>query len=51
MAILNEHNTGIVLNGIYGRDTSHIYAKPIVEGNCEYALSKEEKEAVDKAIK
>ena len=51
LAILNEHNTGIVLNGIYGRDTSNIYAKPIVEGKCEYALSKEEKEALDKAIK
>ena len=51
LAILNEHNTGIVLNGIYGRDTSNIYAKPVVEGNCEYALSKEEKEALDKAIK
>ena len=23
LAILNEHNTGIVLNGIYGRDTSN----------------------------
>lgn len=51
LAILNEHNTGIVLNGIYGRDTSNIYAKPVVEGNCEYALSKEEKEALEKAIK
>ena len=48
LAILNEHNTGIVLNGIYGRDTSNIYAKPVVEGNCEYALSKEEKEALEK---
>ena len=48
LAILNEHNTGIVLNGIYGRDTSNIYAKPIVEGKCEYALSKEEKEALEK---
>lgn len=51
LAILNDHNTGIILNGIYGRDTSNIYAKPIVEGKCEYALSKEEKEALDKAIK
>lgn len=50
LAILNEHNTGIILNGIYGRDTSNIYAKPIVKGNSEYALSKEEKEALDKAI-
>ena len=51
LAILNDHNTGIILNGIYGRDTSNIYAKPVIDGNCEYALSKEEKEALDKAIK
>lgn len=50
LAILNEKNTGIVLNGIYGRDTSNIYAKPIVKGNSEYALSTEEKEALEKAI-
>ena len=32
LAILNENDTGIVLNGIYGRDTSNIYAKPVVNG-------------------
>lgn len=47
LAILNDNNTGIVLNGIYGRDTSNIYAKPVVKGNSEYALSKEEKEAIE----
>lgn len=51
LAILNDNNTGIVLNGIYGRDTSNIYAKPVVNGKSEYALSKEEKEAIEKAIK
>ena len=49
--ILNDNNTGIVLNGIYGRDTSNIYAKPVTEGKSEYALSKEEKEAIEKATK
>ena len=50
LAILNDNNTGIVLNGIYGRDTSNIYAKPITEGTSKYALSKEEKEALEKAM-
>lgn len=50
LAILNEHDSGIVLNGIYGRDTSNIYSKPIFEGKSEYALSKEEEKAVEKAI-
>ncbi len=50
LAILNEKNTGIVLNGIYGRDISNIYAKPITEGKCTYALSKEEEQALKQAI-
>lgn len=51
LAILNEKDTGIVLNGIYGRDTSNIYAKPIIEGKSEYVLSKEEEEAIKQTIK
>lgn len=51
LALLNEHNDGIVLNGIYARDMSNIYAKPIENGQSQYALSEEEKEAIRKAIK
>ena len=50
LAILNNKNDGVVLNGIYSRDMSNIYAKPIVNGTSEYALSDEEKEAMKKAI-
>lgn len=50
LALLNEHNDGIVLNGIYARDMSNIYAKPIEEGQSRYALSEEEKEAIRRAI-
>ena len=32
-------------------ETHQIYMQPIVEGKCEYALSNEEKDALDKAIK
>ena len=46
VAILNDHNTGIVINGIYARETSSVYAKPVVEGKSEYILSKEEEEAI-----
>ena len=49
LALLNDKDTGIVLNGIYGRDTSNIYAKPVIDGKSEYALSKEEEEAIRKA--
>lgn len=50
LAILNKENTGIVLNGIYSRDMSNIYAKPVENGESKYTLSEEEKEAINKAI-
>lgn len=50
LALLNNNNNGVVLNGIYSRDNSNIYAKPIKDGKSEYILSAEEKEAIEKAI-
>ena len=50
LALLNEKNTGIVLNGIYSREMSNIYAKPVENGISTYTLSEEEKEAIKKAI-
>lgn len=50
LAILDDYNNGVVLNGIYARDSSNIYAKPIENGVSKYILSNEEKEAINKAI-
>jgi len=50
LALLNEENTGVVLNGIYSREMSNIYAKPIEKGVSTYTLSEEEKQALKKAI-
>ena len=50
LAILDDYNNGVVLNGIYARDSSNIYAKPIENGASKYILSEEEKEAVNRAI-
>ena len=50
LAILDDYNNGVVLNGIYARDNSNIYAKPIENGQSKYILSEEEKESVNKAI-
>ena len=50
LAILDNENNGFVLNGIYARDNSNIYAKPVVNGKSEYVLSNEEEEAISKAI-
>ena len=50
LALLDNNNNGVVLNGIYSRDNSNIYAKLIKDGKSEYILSDEEKEAIEKAI-
>jgi hypothetical protein len=51
IALLDNNNNGVVLSGIYSRDNSMNYAKPIVDGKSKYALSAEEIQAVDVAIK
>ena len=50
LALLDENDNGVVLNGIYSRETSNIYAKPIKSGKATYTLSDEETEAIQKAI-
>lgn len=50
VALLNEKNDGVVLNGIYSRDMSNIYAKPIENGNSIYKLTEEETESLKRAI-
>ena len=50
VALLDEKNNGIVFNGIYSREMSNIYAKPVENGNSKYTLSSEEVEAIEKAI-
>ncbi len=50
LALLDEQNNGTVLNGIYSREMSNIYAKPVEKGKSSYTLSKEEEMAIQKAI-
>lgn len=50
LALLNEENTGVVLNGIYSREMSNIYSKPVEKGTSTYTLSEEEKQAINKAM-
>ena len=49
LALLDNENNGIVLNGIYSREMSNIYAKPIEKGTSSYTLSEEETKALEKA--
>lgn len=50
LALLNDNNDGVVLNGIYSREMSNIYAKPIKAGKSTYTISEQEQEAINKAI-
>lgn len=50
LALLDSKNNGVLLNGIYSREMSNIYAKPVYNGKSSYTLSKEETEALQKAI-
>ena len=47
IALLDGNDTGVVLNGLYGSDSSNIYAKPVKNGVSTYQLSEEEKYALE----
>ena len=50
LALLDENNDGVVLNGIYSREMSNIYAKPVKNGKSSYTITEEEEKAIKKAI-
>ena len=47
IALLDGNDNGIVLNGIYGNESSNIYAKPVKNKNSSYQLSEEEEYALE----
>jgi len=49
LAILNDESDGVILTGLHNRDSSYMYAKPIVKSESTYNLSPEEKEAIQLA--
>lgn len=51
IALLDNNDSGIVISGIYARDSSSTYAKPILSGKSKYSLSAEEIQAIDIAKK
>ena len=50
LALLDDNNNGVVLNGIYSAENSNIYAKPVQNGKSKYTISEEEQIAIDKAM-
>lgn len=51
IALLDSNDNGVVINGIYSRESSSTYAKPIIGGKSKYPLSAEEIQAVEIAKK
>ena len=46
VALLDNADNGVVISGIFGRDTSTTFAKPIKFGGSEYVLTEEEEGAI-----
>jgi len=49
MCLLDSYDNGIVINGIFSREGTSVFAKPIEEGKSKYPLSAEEIQAIDMA--
>ena len=49
-ALLNDSNTGFVMNCIHSREGSYTYIKDVIRGECELQLSEEEAEAIKIAM-
>ncbi|MEK7560918.1 MAG: DUF948 domain-containing protein [Patescibacteria group bacterium] len=51
LALLNQQKDGVVLSSLYTREGVRIYGKRVRDGRAPQALSKEEKEVLEEAIK
>lgn len=51
LALLDGDDSGVVISSLQGKDMTHIYAKPIVAGASQYPLSREEKDAIERATR
>lgn len=50
LALMDSGQNGVVLTGIFNRELSQTYAKPITKGASNYVLSPEESEAIRRAL-
>ena len=50
LALLDNDNSGVLINSVYNRNYSNIYAKEIVKGEVKENISEEENSALTKAI-
>ena len=50
LALLDQDNSGVILNAVHSRDNCFLYLKEIVNGESYVMLSQEELEALRKAV-
>ena len=50
IALLDQDTSGVVVTSHYLQEHNRVYGKPIENGKSSYALSKEEEEAIKKAL-
>lgn len=50
LALLNQENTGFVINAMHSREGCYTYIKEIIKGESYILLGDEEQEAVEKAV-
>ncbi|MBU1557935.1 DUF4446 family protein [Patescibacteria group bacterium] len=48
-AIIDDHGNGVIISSLYSRERVSVFAKPIENWICEYEMSGEEKEVLQKA--
>jgi hypothetical protein len=51
LAIVDEHEDGLVLSGLHSREHTFVYAKPVKQGQSDYQLTPEEKHAINLALR
>lgn len=50
LALLNNNNSGFILNSVHSSDGCYSYTKEIINGECAILLGEEEQKALDKAM-
>lgn len=50
IALLDDNNSGLILNSVHSREGCYLYMKDIEEGKTEVLLGNEEKEALEQAL-
>lgn len=49
LALLDLHDTGVIITSMHGRQQNRIYTKTIQNGRCEIPLTEEEQQAINLA--